>query len=69
MADFTSCNSTELHEILSNRKIKESEYLDEYFLAMKHVCSGSNFENFALLQSVMSSKSSCVKKILFIWLT
>lgn len=47
------CNSADLHEILSKRKIKDNESLDEYFLTMKQLCSKNNIEDSALIQYVI----------------
>lgn len=45
----SACNSAELDEILSKRKMKEGESLDDYYLVMKKLRSRSNIEDFALI--------------------
>ncbi|GBN86298.1 hypothetical protein AVEN_53782-1 [Araneus ventricosus] len=39
-----SCNSTELHETLSKRKLKDNEALEEYFFNKKQLCNRGNVE-------------------------
>ncbi|GBM59467.1 hypothetical protein AVEN_131040-1 [Araneus ventricosus] len=49
-----SCNSAELHEMLSKRKLKDDESLEEYFLKMKQLCNRGNVEDTALMQYVIN---------------
>lgn len=57
------CNSADVHEMLSKRKMKENESLDEYFLIMKQLCSRGNVEDSALMQYVVNGiNDSTVKK-------
>ncbi|GBO45647.1 Retrovirus-related Pol polyprotein from transposon 297 [Araneus ventricosus] len=42
-------NSAHLHELLSKRKIRDSESAPEYFLKMKELCSSGKIEDAALM--------------------
>ncbi|GBM74782.1 hypothetical protein AVEN_144422-1 [Araneus ventricosus] len=62
-----SCNSAELHEMLSKRKLKDDESLEEYFLKMKQLCTRGNVEDTALMQYVINGIPDSVirKSILY----
>ncbi|GBN24637.1 Transposon Ty3-G Gag-Pol polyprotein [Araneus ventricosus] len=46
-------NSAHLHELLSKRKMKDSESASEYFLKMKELCSSGKIEDAALMHYVI----------------
>ncbi|GBN74107.1 Transposon Ty3-I Gag-Pol polyprotein, partial [Araneus ventricosus] len=62
-----SCNSAELHEMLSKRKLKDDESLEEYCLKMKQLCTRGNVEDTALMQYVINGIPDSVfrKSILY----
>ncbi|GBN99704.1 hypothetical protein AVEN_199583-1 [Araneus ventricosus] len=62
-----SCNSAELHEMLSKRKLKDDESLEEYFLKMKQLCNRGNVEDAALMHYVINGIPDSVfrKSILY----
>ncbi|GBM13881.1 Pro-Pol polyprotein [Araneus ventricosus] len=49
-----SCNSAELHEMLSKRKLKDDGALEVYLLKMKQLCNRCNAEGAALMQYVIN---------------
>ncbi|GBL73720.1 hypothetical protein AVEN_230706-1 [Araneus ventricosus] len=46
-------NSAHLHELLSKRKMRDSESAPEYFLKMKELCSSGKIEDAALMHYVI----------------
>lgn len=60
-------NSAELHNMLSKRKLKSHETLDEYFFVMKNLCSRGNIEDSALIDYIIKGIPDSVfkKSILF----
>ncbi|GBO26377.1 hypothetical protein AVEN_186797-1 [Araneus ventricosus] len=46
-------NSDHLHELLSKRKIRDSESAPEYFLKIKELCSSGKIEDVALMHDVI----------------
>ncbi|GBL63175.1 hypothetical protein AVEN_195769-1 [Araneus ventricosus] len=48
-------NSSHLHELLSKRKIRDSESAPEYFLKIKELCSSGKIEDAALMHYVIKS--------------
>lgn len=61
----STCNSTELQELLSKRKMRDNESLNEYFLNMKLLCSRGNVEVAALIQCVINGINYSVLKNTF----
>ncbi|GBN16861.1 Retrovirus-related Pol polyprotein from transposon 297 [Araneus ventricosus] len=50
---FFEINSAHLHELLSKRKMRDSESAPEYFLKMKELCSSGKIEDAALMYYVI----------------
>jgi len=46
-------NSAQLHKLLSERKIKNNESVQEYLLKMKEIASRGSVDNCALMQYVI----------------
>lgn len=58
-----TCNSAELHELLSKKKKTDNDALDGYFLNMKQLRSPNNIENSALIQYVINGITDCAKNL------
>ena len=58
----TVCNSATLHEMLSKRKMKNNDTVQEYFLIMKLLRSHGNVEDDALMQYVINGINDSVLK-------
>lgn len=64
ISEFNStCNSAKLHELLSKRKMRDNDALDEYFLNMKQLRSRSNIEKSVLIQYVINGIKHCLKNL------
>ncbi|GBM85133.1 hypothetical protein AVEN_67794-1 [Araneus ventricosus] len=58
-------NSAHLHELLSKRKMRDSESAPEYFLKMKELCSSGKIEDAALMYYVIKGINDRQEKTIF----